>query len=336
MLFIIPSLVFSQQINGGYGFSYLQREVGTRAASMGGAYTAIVNEPMGLFYNPAGVAFLPDESTVTSSVKNLDLGRAHANLAWGETINEHIGIAFGINSFNSGVFQGTDVRGNQTNSLQDWQYSFNMAAAYMQDNVSVGMAVKYLKQNLFGSDINSQGVSLDIGTRFDIFDLLSVGMSVQNLASMQFNREFDEEPAILEALPWSVRAGVAMEFGLNERYISRRSPDTGRLEEIYMPPTEYILVSIDAVQYQFDANPQFMLGLEAVPDERFAIRGGFTFLGFDDTEYQVFPMTNWGAGLSFRPIFDFMPFGLVLDYSVAREFIAETGISHNVGFMLEF
>jgi hypothetical protein len=336
LLFIFSSFTFSQQLNGGYGFSYIHRDVGTRATSMGGAYTAIVNEPMGLFYNPAGVAFLPEESTVTSSVTNLDLGRTHANLAWGEAINDNIGIGFGVNSFNSGAFQGTDIRGNQTTQLQDWQYSFNLAAAYMKDNVSVGLALKYLKQNLFGSNINSQGVAIDIGTRFDLFEMISVGMSVQNLASMQIRREFDEEPNILEALPWSVRAGVAMEFGLNEKYISRRSPETGRIEEIYMPPTEYILISIDAVQYQFDANPQFMFGIEAIPDERFAIRSGFTFLGFDDTEYQVFPMTNWGAGLSFRPSFDFIPFGLILDYSVAREFIAQAGISHNVGFILEF
>jgi hypothetical protein len=336
LILLIPVFSEAQQINGGYGFSYLQRDVGSRAVSMGGAYTAIVNEPSGLFYNPAGAAFFSEESTITSSVTNLDLGRTHANLAWGEAINDHIGIGFGVNSFNSGAFQGTDIRGNSTNSLQDWQYSFNMAAAYMRDNVSVGVALKYLKQNLFGSDINSQGVALDLGTRFDVFELLSVGMSVQNLASMQINREFDEEPSVLEALPWSVRTGVAMEFGLNEQIISRRSPDTGRIEEIYMPPTEYILVSIDAVQYQFDANPQFMFGIEAVPDERLGIRAGFTFIGFDDTEYKVFPMTNWGAGLSFRPTFDFIPFGLILDYSVSREFIATSGISHNVGLMLEF
>lgn len=327
---------FAQMDNGGYGFSYLQRDVGTRASSMGGAYTAIVNEPAGLFYNPAGVAFLPDNSTITTSVTNLSLGRTHANLSWGETVNDEIGIGFGINSFNSGVFQGTDVRGNNTTQLQDWQYSFNLAAAYMEDNVSVGVAMKYLKQNLFGSDINSQGVAIDFGTRFDLFEMISVGASVQNLASMQFWREYDEENAILETIPWSVRAGVAMEFGLNEKYISRRSPETGRVEEIYMPPTEYVLISIEAVQYQFDSNPQFMFGMEAVPDERMAIRAGFTFIGFDDGDYSIFPMTNWGAGLSFRPTFEFLPFGFILDYSVAREFIADTGISHNIGFMLEF
>jgi hypothetical protein len=234
------------------------------------------------------------------------------------------------------LFQHHDVRGNTTQDLQNWQYSFNMGAAYVKDNVSLGMSVKYLKQNLFGSDVNSQGIAIDLGTRFDIFDMLSVGMSVQNLASMRIWREFDEENAILETIPWTVRAGVSMEFGLNEKYVSRRSPQTGRLEEIYMPPTEYILVSIEAVQYQFDANPQFMLGFEALPDERVALRAGFTFLGFNDDSYKFLPMTNWGTGISLRPSFEFLPFGFILDYTVAREFIANQGISHNVGFVLEF
>ncbi|MDC1067523.1 PorV/PorQ family protein [Candidatus Kapabacteria bacterium] len=322
--------------NGGYGFSYLQRDAGTRASSMGGAYTAIVNEPTGLFYNPAGVAFLPDQSTITTSVNNLGLGRSHATLAWGESISETVGIGFGINSFNSGAFQGTDIRGNSTQELQDWQYSFNLALAYMKDNVSIGISAKYLKQNLFGSDINSQGIALDIGTRFDLFEMVSIGMSVQNLASVKINREFDERSGVLETIPWSVRAGLAMEFGLNEKYISRRSPETGKLEQIYMPPTEYILISLDAVQYQFDANPQFQLGIEALPDERIALRAGFTIMGFDDDDYQFLPMTNWGAGVSFRPSFEFLPFGLFLDYTVAREYVINSGISHNIGFMLEF
>lgn len=337
ILFIIISLpVSAQQENGGYGYSYLNREVGTRASSMAGAYTAVINEPSSLFYNPAGVAFLPDYSTITTSVTNLGLGRAHANLAWGETINESIGIGFGVNSFNSGEFQGTDIRGNSLNTMQDWQYSFNLALAYVKDNVSIGIATKYLKQNLFGTNINSQGVAIDIGTRFDLFEMVSVGASVQNLASINFNRQYDEEPQILEALPWTVRAGLAMEFGLNEQIITRRSPKTGRLEEIYMPPTEYVLISLDAVQNQFDPHPNFMLGLEAVPDERLAIRAGFTLLGQNEGNFGFLPMTNWGGGLSFRPDFDFIPFGFILDYTVAREFLAETGISHNIGFILEF
>lgn len=38
-------------------FNYNSFLIGERAAGMGGAYTAISNDPSGIYYNPAGVAF---------------------------------------------------------------------------------------------------------------------------------------------------------------------------------------------------------------------------------------------------------------------------------------
>jgi len=36
--------------------------VGDRAAGMGGAYTAVADDPSGLYYNPAGIVFAPGRS----------------------------------------------------------------------------------------------------------------------------------------------------------------------------------------------------------------------------------------------------------------------------------
>ncbi|MFW6366882.1 MAG: OmpP1/FadL family transporter, partial [Spirochaetota bacterium] len=41
-------------------FNYMNDMVGGRASGMGGAYTAISDDPAGLYYNPAGSVFAPD------------------------------------------------------------------------------------------------------------------------------------------------------------------------------------------------------------------------------------------------------------------------------------
>lgn len=335
LLFLtLQTRIYSQEANGGFAESYLLRDVGTRATSMGGAYTAIVNEPSGMFYNPAGLAFLPLESTIASSITSLDLDRTHANMFWGKSINDHVGIGFGVNSFNSGVFQGRDALGRPTRQLQNWQYSITLGMAYKQESISIGTNVKYLRNNLFGDEISGHGLAVDVGTRFDLYDLFSVGMSVQNLGSIMIWEQYDTEPSQLELLPWSLRFGLGMEFGINDEYQTRRSEETGRLETIYKPATQYVLVSLDFVQYQFDESPTFQIGTEIVLEEHIAIRMGTAIYGYNNGSTQVFPGNHWGAGISFNPNINALPFDLSLDYTVASEFIAQNGISHNIGFAI--
>lgn len=54
------SIAFGQQSSTNFGTAYLQLPVGARAVGLAGAYTAIANEPIALFYNPAGLAFFPN------------------------------------------------------------------------------------------------------------------------------------------------------------------------------------------------------------------------------------------------------------------------------------
>jgi len=49
-------------------FHYTNILVGVRAAGLGGAYTAVSDDPSGLYYNPAGVAFAPAGGRLSASV----------------------------------------------------------------------------------------------------------------------------------------------------------------------------------------------------------------------------------------------------------------------------
>ena len=45
---------------------YVNMLVGNRASGLGGAYTAVSDDPAGCFYNPAGIAFSPHLSISAS------------------------------------------------------------------------------------------------------------------------------------------------------------------------------------------------------------------------------------------------------------------------------
>jgi len=55
-------------------FHYINMLVGNRASGLGGAYTAISDDPAGCYYNPAGIAFAPDTS-ISASVNAFNTSR---------------------------------------------------------------------------------------------------------------------------------------------------------------------------------------------------------------------------------------------------------------------
>jgi len=328
--------LYSQENGGGYAESYLLRNIGARATAMGGAYTAIANEPSAIFYNPAGIAFLPNKPMLLASVSNLDLGRTHSTLAYAQAVNNEIGIGVALNSLNSAEFTSRDIKGNSVGTLQDFQYSLHVAAAYRKESVSIGASLKYLKHSLIGANIYASGAALDIGTKFDILNLFTFGASVQNIGSIMTWNQHDFEGEVSELLPYNIRTGVAMEFGLNEDFYVTREEGNGKLKQVYVPPTKYILVSVDAVMFQYDMHPNVVIGVEAVPYEMIAIRGGISVYGSTIDKVGFLPMNYWSGGISLKPEIQNSSIQFNIDYSINKEFIATSGLTHNISLLFRF
>ncbi|MFW6276824.1 MAG: hypothetical protein ACOC2K_04010, partial [Bacteroidota bacterium] len=316
LMIIFSQSATAQFSGGGYAEAYTQRDIGARPIAMAGAYTAVSNEPNSIFYNPGGLGFFSESPMFSGAVSSSGFGRTNASLSWAQLVYDNLGVGVGINSNISGSFQGRNILGQPTNELQGLQYNINMAAAYRIEFMSMGLNVKYLTNNLLGSETFANGYGIDIGTKFHVMDMFSAGIAVQNISAMMFwnNDAEDAEP-----LPYTVRAGVAMEYGLNEEEYFTRSTVTGDLERVYVPPTRYILLSIDGVLRQYHNNPSLIAGVEASVHEMLAFRGGLTLYGDKYGTGELFPMNNWGAGISLRPqleeLFEDIPFDAHIDYT---------------------
>ncbi len=323
---------FSQTANAGLSESYLLRNVGARSLALAGAYTAVVNEPFGLFYNPAGLGFNSNKPMIATSLSFLQFGRSHSAIAYGQSFGK-LGVGLGFNNFSSGSFTARDVKGNPLGNYSDWQYALNIGAAYTIDFASVGVGVKYLSNTLSGSGTEAKGYSVDFGTKFNVMDLFSFGLAVRNVAGMMsWNTESNHE----DILPYIITSGLAMEFPLNEKTTQSRSTLTGELETENQPATRYILISFDGNLTQHELNPTFTLGIEAVPHEIIAFRGGIAIAGDEQGVFSLFPMTIWGGGISIRPQLDGLPFTTHIDYTISNDYMAINKISHHISLMFQF
>jgi len=330
---IFPFISYSQSDGGGYSSSYLQRNVGARAIGMAGAYTAKVNEPSGLFYNPAGVGYLEQIPVVNSSISVLGLGRVQSSLSWAQEVSPSFGMGASFNSYYGGSFTARDVLGKAIGTMDDFQYSLMVAGAYRIEFMSMGAGIKYLGSSLGSSELSAGGVSLDLGTKFDVFDLFSFGLSVQNVSGMLFwNNDLNSR----DDIPYTIRAGVAFEYGLNDEQYTTRSTVTGEEELVNIPASRYVLFDADIVYTQYVTSPELVVGVEAALHELIAFRGGISVYGDKFGEAQFFPMNHWGGGISLRPDLQGLPFKMNLDYSIANEYLLNNGIAHHITLLFEF
>lgn len=324
--------LYSQASGGGYNNSYLLRDIGARSISMGGAFTAVANDAFAIFYNPGGLSWLSDVPSFATSYSFLEFNRVHASAAWGQSMFDNFGFGFGVNSFSTGNFLSRDVYGTPLKEMTDFEIALSGAASYKLEFASIGIAVKYLRHSLTGSDYSADGFSLDLGSKFNIADLFTFGVAIQNFSGVMFWNSRSEETNIL---PFTVRTGVAFEYGLNEEEYTTRSTVSGELEEVFNPATRYILFALDAVLTQYEEGPQVILGVEAVPHEIIAFRGGINILGDKLGSWKFLPMTVWGVGISLRPELEDMPMKLSFDYSVGNDYMASNGIAHHLSIFFE-
>ncbi|MBM2813506.1 MAG: hypothetical protein HW421_268 [Ignavibacteria bacterium] len=329
LLQLLPCSLLSQVSGGGYSEAFMHRNVGGRPIAMAGAYTAISNEPNGIFYNPAALGFFSDVPQVSTMYSLLDYGRYHNSIAWAQSVTGNIGLGFGINSFYGGAFTARDQTGLKRGDYSSISNSLVGALSYSIDFASIGFGFKYISENLLGSQTYAHGYGLDAGMKFNVLDLFSFGVAIQNLSSRIF---WNTTGDVGEDLPYTIRTGVAAEYNLNVGVT--RSNEYGELE--YIPPTRYILVSLDAVMTQRERAPRLMIGAEAALHEVIIFRAGMGLYGEDNNTPQILPMNLWGAGVSIRPKISGAPFKLHIDYSISEDNLSKLKIAHHFALMFEF
>jgi hypothetical protein len=188
---------------GKSGLAFLKIGVGSRGAALGEAYSALVDEPAAIYWNPAGLA----------AVKGTHLTFSHVN--WLQNINQEFAAVtfpgFG-GTLGVGVialmYPDIQVRTEQPTAEPVGTFDAQELAAVLafgrqwRPNLAAGFSVKYLYEKIY---LNSAtGFAVDLGGLWQTpLEHLKLGVTLQNLGSMGALRREDIK------LPALVRLGGA-------------------------------------------------------------------------------------------------------------------------------
>lgn len=326
--------LWAQQPDGGYAEAYMLRQTSVRGIGMGGAYTAVANEPSALFVNPAGLAFMSNRAQVSTMFTAMQLGRQHNVITYGQTFGI-LGVGAGVNNYKAGEFMARNAAGDPLGEYKNQQLNVQggVALHITEAHASIGVAGKYLLNTLKGPNIRGDGWAFDIGTKIQLMDVLSVGLTVQNLAGeMKWNNEVGTR----ETLPFTVRGGIAAEFGFNQRTYKARTTVLGSEKTIVEQASAYALISLEGSVRRFDNMPKFSLGVEIAPASVIAFRGGTAFYADNINGGKWFSFNDYGVGVAILPSIDNLPFQFSIEYAASYDAVANNGMSHHLALLLKF
>ena len=252
--------------------------VGARAAAMGEAFTGTSDDPSGMYWNPAGSAWI-EKRQAHFSYNSWIQGMNHNVAAM--TVPTKAG-AFGIglllnniDGFERRIYASEEPLG--TFSSHDFSVSLNYSRRF-GDRFSVGGNLKYINEKIYIEDAN--GYMIDLGARYNapVSGLWLAG-AIQNLG---FTTAMSSEEI---RLPQILRIGAAylMPFDLMQ---------------------EKFLLALDYVQI-LEESGHLNMGVQYSPLPLLALRLGYQ-TGFDTKDLSA----GFGVNTDWLNIdYAYVPFG---------------------------
>jgi len=184
------------------GAPYLRQGAGARALAMGGASAAVAGDATAIVWNVAGLSRVKSTSFASMYGARDDLDRKHNFLALAHTV-PNVGT-FGLAWINAGV-SGID-RYSDTNqpegTFDSSENAFLLSYGAIFQPVRLGGGIKVLSQKidpqLEDTDMGFGG--LDIGILADPIDVMTIGLTIQNI----FGKIADA------SIPIELRMGTAL------------------------------------------------------------------------------------------------------------------------------
>ncbi len=219
-LFISSNFIYSQT-NTTYNF--LRLDVGAKASSLSGSYTAMENDVNVIFYNPAGIATVKDKQASVGFYKYL-LDINSGNAAYVQKYKDIGYIGVGIQYINYGSFDRYDVNSNNTGTFGASDMALSLGYGNSYNNLFYGANLKLIYSSY--DSYKSSAVAVDLGAMYKFPKALTtVGVSLLN-AGAQISAYQDYK----EKLPLDLRVGLTKKlenspltlsvgfYSLNESY----------------------------------------------------------------------------------------------------------------------
>lgn len=292
---------------------FLKLEVGPRATGMGGAYVAGVDDMSSLYWNPAGLTKI-NQQTFYGTYTSLYAGIQHGYVAFGTQFSRSDYIGAHIIYLNSGEMEVTSIAYPEGTgeffAVSDISIGLTYARS-LTDRLSVGGTVKLVNETIWRETATAFG--FDIGSQFDTgIKGIKLGMSITNF-STKF--KFDGPDLTIDVDTDPLYSGNPdTEARLNtEEWSLPLVFRLGIMVDLIGPNSEIIKNPEHRLSFAFDGNDpldhflRFNTGLEYSFRDMLAFRAGY-HLNYDETSYSV------GVGLKL----DVNSMPLNIDYAIVN------------------
>lgn len=197
--FIVVCLLAGLAGAGTVGFAFLRVPVDARSVALGGAFTALPGEAMGLYWNPAAIATIENPALTTTYTGYL-MDMQAGFLGW---VNPSEGEAVGIslNYFYGGSFVRTTMLDPLGNGETFSNNNVALSGTYAKEistSLSIGASARFVYSNI--DTYNGNAFLMDAGVIYSP-SLISLGFAVRNagIQTKAFYMEKDPVPTVIAA-----------------------------------------------------------------------------------------------------------------------------------------
>jgi len=258
---------------GTSGAQFLKLDVDARVVSLGGANAAVSRGAMALYYNPAGIANL-DENSVAFSYTDWIADIKYNYLAYARpfpgfgNVGVHVAVLT-MDDMERTTLEEPDGTGEMFGA-NSWVVGISNAHQ-LTSRFSFGVTAKYIREKI--SELSSGSMAFDFGTVYYTgFRTLRIAMSTRNFGTdtkfggteLETTLDQDNDPTTAPVevrlnteshpLPLTFRLGVAYDFEFNE--------------------DSKLLATLDGYNTR-DRGQQGSVGFEYSWQERLALRAGY-------------------------------------------------------------
>ncbi len=290
--------------------SFLEIGVGARPIAMGGAFTALADDPSAIYWNVAGIATLERRGIFFNHTDWIaDISFDY--LAGVVPLGRFGTLGLSITALTMGEMDVTTVTAPEGTGQTFKASDFAVSIAYalkLTDRFAIGFNPKFIYQSIW--QMSAQGFAIDVGAHYlTPFKNVQLGFSMTNFGTkMRMSGDnarvlYDFDPhstgnndrvtALLETSRWS----LPLNFKIGVLY---KALDTEK-HRAYL--------AVDA-QHPNNDYESVNVGVEYLFNGMFALRGGYKSLFLPDSEESL----TLGAGLNYPILGNVM---LHIDYAYA-------------------
>jgi len=176
------SFLFAQDKVGTAAAQFLQIPIGGKAIAMGGAFTALADDPTALYWNPGAIA-RTTKNKIYASQTNWLVGSKHQWIAAQFMITDQDVVGVCFNNLDYGQREKVTTVAEPDGTGEFWEASdmaFTISYARdLTDRFSIGGSVKYIQQKIWHESSNQ--FALDLGLLFITqFNGLRIGATMRN------------------------------------------------------------------------------------------------------------------------------------------------------------